>query len=88
MKHFLSLPNEDDGDGKNGPRVWVVAGFHTGRNRVTAFFDLVAEDGELFVDKIWERDVDGVERDWARERTNEDDGVSKRWVVVAILRRR
>ena len=69
-------------------RVWIVAGFHTGREKVSAFFDgdeLVAVD--LEVEAMWERDVEGVERAWASEREGEDPRSMKRWLVVAILKR-
>lgn len=82
MLHFLSKEEEE-------ARVWVVAGFHTGRARLAPFFDVVIEQG-LEVEHIWERDVNGVERDWARERDagREDVTGRKRWLVIAILKRK
>jgi EEF1A N-terminal glycine/lysine methyltransferase len=78
MLHFLS----DD----EKARVWVVAGFHTGRAAVASFFD-VAEDEGLHGEDIWEVDVDFHERPWARERDGEDITGQKRWLVAAALRR-
>ncbi|KAF7535077.1 hypothetical protein G7054_g5676 [Neopestalotiopsis clavispora] len=48
---------------------------------MSGFFDAdkLAAFG-LGVDCIWERDVEGEERDWAVER--QDDGNRKRWLVV------
>ena len=80
MLHFLS-PCDD-------ARIWVIAGFHTGRAKVVAFFD-VAYSAGLEADKMWERDTDGHERDWGVERNGVEEDVEqrKRWLVVAILRR-
>lgn len=80
MLHFLSpSPNA---------RVWVIAGFHTGRAKLVQFFVVAAAEG-LEVEEIWERDVDGNERAWATERDGgrEDITGRKRWLVIAILRR-
>ena len=69
-------------------RAWVVAGFHTGRAKLKGFFDregLLAE--RLEVEKIWERDCAGKERQWDEEREEEDKTVRKRWLVVAVLKR-
>jgi len=81
MLHFLS--RDDDA------RVWVIAGFHTGRAKLAPFFEVAVEEG-LEVESIWERDVDGFERGWKRERDGgrEDITGRKRWLVVAILRRK
>lgn len=75
-------------DGDEG-RVWLVAGFHTGRKMVADFFDqnTLREDGGLEVECIFERDCDGVEREWVPDRGWEDPSVRKRWLVVAVLRR-
>ena len=80
MLHFL--PQSDKA------RVWVVAGFHTGRAALTSFFDVATEEG-LEVEKIWERDVDGKEREWLKIRDGGRENVSerKRWLVVAVMRR-
>ncbi|KAH9909841.1 hypothetical protein F4778DRAFT_775755 [Xylariomycetidae sp. FL2044] len=75
-----------DGDAS---RAWVVAGFHTGRAKVAAFFDAAGLAGVgLEVESIWERDCGGVERDWCVDRGIEDVGERKRWLVVGVLKRR
>lgn len=82
MLHFLSF--------NTTARVWVVAGFHTGRANVTSFFQVAVEAG-LEIEEIWERDINGVEREWIKERddkTIEDFTERKKWLVVAILRRK
>ncbi|KAL7942972.1 hypothetical protein V8C42DRAFT_330937 [Trichoderma barbatum] len=69
-------------------RAWVVAGFHTGRPKMAGFFDAKAlrEEGGVEVERMWERDCDGVEREWDSER--EDDVTErKRWLVVCVLKR-
>ncbi|KAK1240600.1 hypothetical protein MKX07_004628 [Trichoderma sp. CBMAI-0711] len=69
-------------------RAWVIAGFHTGRPKMAGFFDAEAlrEEGGVEIERMWERDCDGVEREWDRER--EDDITErKRWLVVAVLKR-
>lgn len=69
-------------------RAWVVAGFHTGRAKMAGFFDAAAlrEEGGVEVERMWERDCDGVERAWDEGR---DDDITerKRWLVVAVLKR-
>ena len=65
-------------------RAWVIAGFHTGRPKLVAFFDIAGQVG-LEIDEIWERDADGNDREWARER---DDKEKNRWMVVAILKKK
>lgn len=69
-------------------RAWVVAGFHTGREKMALFFDekKLIEVG-LEVETIWERDCNGVDREWATNRGIEDISVRKRWLVVGVLRR-
>ena len=81
MDHFLS--RSDDA------RVWVIAGFHTGRAKLVSFFDIAAQAG-LDTELIWERDADGNEREWVRERNGgqEDATGRNRWLVVAILKRK
>lgn len=68
-------------------RAWLVAGFHTGRHNMAGFFDTqkLADVG-LEVESIWERDVEGVEREWAAVR--EDDSDKKRWLAVATLKKK
>ena len=81
MEHFLSH--------KVDARVWVIAGFHTGRAKLVSFFDIAAQAG-LETETIWERDADGNERDWARERNGgqEDATGRNKWLVIAILKRK
>ena len=81
MEHFLSR--------KEDARVWVIAGFHTGRAKLVAFFDIAAQAG-LEAEHIWERDADGNEREWVRERNGgqEDATGRNKWLVVAILKRK
>lgn len=67
-----------------GARAWVNAGFHTGRQKLVAFFDIVVQAG-MVIEAIWERDADGVDRGWERERVDAD---RNRWMVCAILKRR
>ncbi len=70
-------------------RCWVVAGFHTGREKMRGFFDgdALALSG-LEVERVWERDCDGEERSWVEDRGVEDISIRKRWLAVAVLRRR
>ncbi|KAL4873328.1 hypothetical protein BDV12DRAFT_192801 [Aspergillus spectabilis] len=71
-------------------KVWVVAGFHTGREVVRGFFETVTKVG-LVVERIWERDlntslgVDEVRRDWVEVREGEGVENRRRWCVVAVL---
>lgn len=79
IDHFL----KDDGDA----RCWIVAGFHTGREKMKDFFtEKALGQVGLKVERIWERDCDGQERDWSWDR-DEDVTVRKRWLVVSELRR-
>lgn len=66
-----------------------MGGFHTGRARTREFFrgERLAGVG-LEVERIWERDCDGAEREWSWDRGVEDVGERKRWLVFAVLRRR
>ncbi|KAK3327984.1 hypothetical protein B0T19DRAFT_400785 [Cercophora scortea] len=69
-------------------RAWVIAGFHTGRDKLSRFFvkETLAEKG-LEVERIWERDCDGKDREWSWDRGIEDVSERKRWLVIAVLRR-
>ena len=80
MSHMLT----DDPSG----RVFVSAGFHTGREKLAQFFHAVEEVG-LEVEEIYEEDVEGVRREWRRERDGGREDVTgrKRWLVIARLRR-
>ena len=81
MEHFLS--------GGGEARVWVMAGFHTGRAKLVSFFDIAAQAG-LETEHIWERDADGNEREWVRERGGREEDATGRnkWLVIAILKRK
>lgn len=71
-----------------GGRAWVVAGFHTGREKMRGFFGEEALRGDgLVVERIWERNADGVERVWVEDRGVEDVTERKRWLVVAVLKK-
>lgn len=75
---------------KEGPesRAWVVAGFHSGRDKMSGFFEQKAlRSIGLEVEHIWERDCEGIERPWSQDRGAEDPGVRKRWLTIAIIRR-
>lgn len=69
-------------------RAWVVGGFHTGRANMCGFFDEgeLAKEG-LGIERIWERDCDGVDREWVTDRGVEDPTERKRWLAVAVLKR-
>ena len=81
MLHFLT--QEPEG------RIFMTSGFHTGRAKLAAFFDVAIEEG-LEVEDIFEEDADGVKREWANEKDGgrENPTERKRWLVVARLRRR
>lgn len=68
-------------------RAWVVAGFHTGRENMRGFFEKDAlRKHRLVIERIWERDCNGVDREWAWER-KDDITERKRWLVIAVLKR-
>ncbi|KAJ5735089.1 uncharacterized protein N7483_000214 [Penicillium malachiteum] len=75
-----------------GGKVWMTAGFHTGRPIVAKFFETAKKYG-LAVQCIWERDLIGadgtgeVRRDWVPVREDEGPENRKRWCVVAVLKR-
>ena len=81
MLHFLTL----DPCG----RVFAIAGFHTGRQKLAGFFDIAVEEG-LDIEEIYEENADGVRREWRKERDGgrEDHNERKKWLVIAILRRK
>ncbi|KAK3073957.1 hypothetical protein LTR53_004024 [Teratosphaeriaceae sp. CCFEE 6253] len=81
MLHFLSL----DSSG----RIFATAGFHTGRAKLAAFFEVAVAEG-LEIEEIYEEDVAGVRRPWETERAGgrEDVMERKRWLVIARLKRR
>ena len=78
--HFLSS--------NANARVWVVAGFHTGRIVLANFLGIAKEKG-LSVEKVWERDTFGNERDFAPNdgERREDATIRSRWLMIAILKR-
>ncbi|KAK4241125.1 hypothetical protein C8A03DRAFT_30730 [Achaetomium macrosporum] len=69
-------------------RAWVVAGFHTGRAKMSQFFEkeALAAVG-LEVEHLWERDCDGKDRQWVWDRGVENVSSRKRWQVVGVVRR-
>ncbi|KAG4432434.1 hypothetical protein IFR05_012092 [Cadophora sp. M221] len=74
-----------DGEG----RAWVVAGFHTGREKMKGFYEADAlKKAGLEIDRIWERNAEGFEREWIEDRGVEDVTERKRWLVVGILKKR
>jgi hypothetical protein len=78
IAHFLS-PNDG--------RAWVIAGFHTGRAKLAGFFDeKELKRVGLVVERIWERDAEGREREWVTDRGYEDVTERKRWLVIAVLK--
>ncbi|KAI9862733.1 MAG: hypothetical protein M1813_004229 [Trichoglossum hirsutum] len=74
--HFLS--------GAQASKVFVVAGFHTGRANLARFFEAAVEEG-LVVEVILERDAEGNERAWKEDRDMEDVIERKKWLVIAVL---
>ncbi|KAI8656736.1 hypothetical protein NCS56_01278400 [Fusarium sp. Ph1] len=67
-------------------RCWVVAGFHTGREKMPGFYAAEAlKEVGLKAERIWERDCNGEERPWDTDR-EDDVTVRKRWLVVASLK--
>ncbi|OJD36319.1 nicotinamide n-methyltransferase [Diplodia corticola] len=81
MVHFLSPDPR--------ARVFVIAGFHTGRAMMAPFFVTVVEEG-LEIDDIYEMDAEARRREWASERDGgrEDHGERNKWLVVARLKRK
>jgi nicotinamide N-methyltransferase len=72
---------------KAGGKAWVVAGFHTGRAKMRGFYEESAlSEAGLEIEKIWERNAEGTEREWVLDRGFEDVTERKRWLVVGILR--
>jgi EEF1A N-terminal glycine/lysine methyltransferase len=82
MLHFLSPSPE--------ARIFVVAGFHTGRAKLASFFEEVVGHEGLEVEDVYEMNADGHRRDWTPERDGgrEDIGERKKWLVVSRLKRR
>jgi nicotinamide N-methyltransferase len=80
MLHFLS----DDEDAQ----VLAIGGFHTGRAKLAAFFDVASETG-LEVQEIYEEDAVGIRREWVKEMDGGRENVTerKKWLTIAVLRR-
>lgn len=79
MSHFLSTCE--------GARVHVIAGFHTGRANVAAFFREAIPRTDLTVESICECDVDGRRRTWNPDAVEDHAGERKKWLVIAVLQR-
>ncbi|KAJ4263164.1 hypothetical protein NW762_006786 [Fusarium torreyae] len=78
ITHFLKRTPE--------ARCWVVAGFHTGRQKMSGFYDAAAlEEVGPEVERMWEGDCSGEEGVWDIGR-DDDITVRKRWLVVASLK--
>jgi predicted nicotinamide N-methyase len=75
------------GEGEDA-RAWVLAGFHTGRDKAGAFFkkETLAEVG-LEVEHLWERDCEGEDRELSLDRGVDDLSERKRWLAVGVLKR-
>lgn len=70
-------------------RVFVVAGFHTGRAILVNFLEGAEETG-FVVEKAWERDVFGTERGFSRDEKHRPENATERskWLMIAVLRKR
>jgi nicotinamide N-methyltransferase len=70
-------------------KAWIVAGFHTGREKMRGFYEKGLLDAVgLEIERIWERNAEGAQRPWSIDRGIEDITERKRWLVIAILKRR
>ncbi|QIW95584.1 hypothetical protein AMS68_001102 [Peltaster fructicola] len=80
MLHFLSASDDS-------ARIFAIAGFHTGRARLAAFFTEAQSQG-LEIDEIYEEDAEGRRRTWQEERDGgrEDHTERKKWLVISRLR--
>lgn len=81
MLHLLSAEPE--------ARIFSIAGFHTGRAKLALFFQEAVAQG-LDIEDIYEEDAEGNRRKWMEERDGGTENVTerKRWLVIAILKRR
>ena len=78
---------------KETARVYICAGYHTGRRIVSKFFTTARNEFGLVPDDqfihsgIWEYGVENTARSWAEAMSLEEDDIVKRkkWVVVAVL---
>jgi nicotinamide N-methyltransferase len=80
MLHFLSRDPK--------ARVFVIAGFHTGRARMACFFEETVPQVGLETEEIWEMAANGSRRPWKPYAPEELIGERKKWQVVARLKRR
>jgi len=79
MLHFLSP------DPKS--RVFVIAGFHTGRAKLAHFFEKAIVEVGLTIEEIFEMEADGKRREWKPSAVEESIEQRKRWLVMARLMR-
>ncbi len=74
---------------KEDGRAWVVAGFHTGREKMKGFYEEGAlSKAGLEIERIWEKNAEGFDREWVTDRGFEDATERKRWLVIGILKRK
>lgn len=80
MLHFLAP--------EASSRVFAIAGFHTGRAKLAAFFTEAQAQG-LVIEDIYEEDAEGTRRAWQEERDGGTENVTerKKWLVISRLRR-
>jgi hypothetical protein len=76
MAHFLAKTSD--------ARVLVVAGFHTGRAKVSKFFEAVEKHG-LEVASICEVHADGGRRQWSTAK-EETAAENRCWTVMSTLK--
>jgi nicotinamide N-methyltransferase len=69
-------------------RIYVVAGFHTGRSTLAHFFHLAESKGLVpDEDGIEEKEIiNNSSRTWKEDRGTEDTVERKKWLVVAKLK--
>jgi len=75
--------NKDD---TSKAKAIVVAGLHTGRKLMSGFWDVVVKKG-LVIESLVERDIEGKEREFLKDRGPEDSSERKRWLTIGILSR-
>jgi hypothetical protein len=74
---------------KEDGRAWVIAGFHTGREKMKGFYeDGALSEAGLEIERIWEKNAEGFGREWVTDRGIEDVTERKRWLVIGILKRK
>jgi nicotinamide N-methyltransferase len=69
-------------------RILVIAGFHTGRAKMAAFFEKAVPENGLEMENIFEIDATGRQRIWHPQAPEEAIGERKKWLVVARLKRK